>query len=102
MVFGVFQPFLTTLLFIHTSSGVIGGGIIVKSMRSGSNTRVSEKFFVVLSFLSKSCNRKNRKLIGIFKEAILSSRWRYIGKIRVENEKNTYTIEFKNIERILR
>ena len=88
---------------MHTSSGVIGGGIIVKSMRSGSNTRVSEKFFVVLSFLSKSCNRKKRKLIGIFKEAILSSRWRYIGKIRVGNEKkNTYTIEFKNIERILR
>ena len=60
-------------------------------MRSGSNTRVSEKFFVVLSFLSKSCNRKNRKLIGIFKEAILSSRWRYIGKIRVvlEYRKNS-------------
>ena len=44
---------------LFTSSGVIGGGIIVKSIRSGSKTSAfSEKFFVVLSFLSKSCNRK--------------------------------------------
>jgi hypothetical protein len=48
----------------NTSSGVIGGGISVKSIKSGSKTSVSSpKFvgncFVVLSFFSKSWKQEN-------------------------------------------